>query len=122
MYLTIYCLTSLYCFVQRVVHCACWIHQVTFALFSTVRGISDVIRGTMCSYGAAILDACTQLNERLAPLREKMGKDAAMADIAAAAWMSRIDLCAHGFYKTPDITGMLLAPFPLAGLCYVSSG
>jgi glutathione S-transferase len=68
-----------------------------------------------CRYGAAILDACAQLNERLAPLREKMGQEASMADIAAAAWMSRIDLCAHGFYKTPDITGTLLAPVPMLG-------
>jgi hypothetical protein len=56
-------------------------------------------------YGAAILDACKQLNERLAPLKQQLGPDAAMADIAAMAWMNRIDLCAHGFYKTPDITG-----------------
>eukprot|EP00892_Ulva_mutabilis_P007836 jgi/Ulvmu1/5424/UM022_0219.1 len=56
-------------------------------------------------YGAAILDACHQLNERLAPIREKCGPVASMHDIAGAAWMERVDLCAHGFYRTPDITG-----------------
>lgn len=75
--------------------------------------------GKLCSYGAAILDACAQLNERLAALREKLGKDASMGDIAAAAWMERIDLCAHGFYRTPDITGTCPALLhSLAASCY----
>ena len=59
-------------------------------------------------YGAAILDACRQLNERLAPIRSRVGPDASMHDIAEAAWFERIDLCAHGFYRTPDITGAIL--------------
>ena len=58
-------------------------------------------------YGAAILDACRQINERLDPVRAKLGPGASMHDIANAAWFERIDLCAHGFYRTPDITGML---------------
>lgn len=55
-------------------------------------------------YGAAILDACDQLNARLAPIRSRLG-DVPFVDIAQAAWFDRIDLSAHGFYKTPDITG-----------------
>ena len=56
-------------------------------------------------YGAAILDACTQLNARLAPVCEALGADATMEQIANEAWMRRIDLCSHGFYITPDVTG-----------------
>lgn len=67
--------------------------------------IAHVGAGHVCRYGAAIMDACAQLNERLAPVRERLGGDASMGAIAAAAWADRIDLCAHGFYKTPDITG-----------------
>ncbi|KAK0918625.1 hypothetical protein LTR91_001572 [Friedmanniomyces endolithicus] len=53
--------------------------------------------------GYAIWNACTQLNERLAPYREKMGPDATMKDIAHAAYFDRVNLSANGFYKTPDI-------------------
>lgn len=53
--------------------------------------------------GYAIYNACEQLNERLAPYREKCGKDATMKDIAHAAYFDRINLSANGFYKTPDI-------------------
>lgn len=56
-------------------------------------------------YGAAAADACRQLNERLAPFRATAGPQALMKDIASAAYMQRIDLCAHGFYATPNITG-----------------
>jgi xanthine dehydrogenase/oxidase len=53
--------------------------------------------------GYAIFNACTQLNERLAPFREKLGPDASMKDIAHAAYFSRVNLSAQGFYATPDI-------------------
>lgn len=56
-------------------------------------------------YGAAILDACAHLNQRLEPVRAKLGKDATMSQVANEAWMQRIDLCSHGWYVTPDITG-----------------
>jgi xanthine dehydrogenase/oxidase len=56
-------------------------------------------------YGAAILDACKQLKTRLAPVYVTLGQGASMAAVAGEAWMRRIDLCAHGFYVTPDITG-----------------
>ncbi|KAK5684428.1 hypothetical protein LTS10_004296 [Elasticomyces elasticus] len=53
--------------------------------------------------GYAIWNACEQLNERLAPYKEKLGKDATMKDIAHAAYFDRVNLSANGFYKTPDI-------------------
>lgn len=57
-------------------------------------------------YGAAILDACRQLNERLAPFRQAAEAEGrAWKDIVNAAYMARVDLSAHGFYVTPDITG-----------------
>lgn len=53
--------------------------------------------------GYAIWNACEQLNERLAPYREKLGPDASMSKLAHAAYFDRINLSAQGFYKTPDI-------------------
>jgi len=53
--------------------------------------------------GYAIQNACEQLNERLAPFRERLGKDAKMKDLAHAAYFDRVNLSAQGFYKTPDI-------------------
>ena len=53
--------------------------------------------------GYAIQNACDQLNERLKPYREKLGKDATMHDLATAAYFDRVNLSANGFYKTPDI-------------------
>ncbi|KAF2768208.1 xanthine dehydrogenase [Teratosphaeria nubilosa] len=53
--------------------------------------------------GYAIWNACTQLNERLQPYREKMGPEASMKDLAHAAYFDRVNLSANGFYKTPEI-------------------
>ncbi|KAG8624283.1 hypothetical protein KVT40_007350 [Elsinoe batatas] len=53
--------------------------------------------------GYAVWNACTQLNERLAPYREKLGPDATMKQLAHAAYFDRVNLSANGFYKTPDI-------------------
>jgi xanthine dehydrogenase/oxidase len=53
--------------------------------------------------GYAIWNACAQLNERLAPYREKMGPGATMKELAHAAYFDRVNLSANGFYKTPDI-------------------
>lgn len=53
--------------------------------------------------GYAIWNACVQLNERLAPYREKLGPDATMKQIAHEAYFDRVNLSAQGFYKTPDI-------------------
>lgn len=53
--------------------------------------------------GYAIFNACEQLNERLAPYREKLGPKATMKDLAHAAYFDRVNLSAQGFYKTPEI-------------------
>ena len=53
--------------------------------------------------GYAIYNACAQLNERLAPYREKLGPDATMKQLAHAAYFDRVNLSAQGFYKTPEI-------------------
>ncbi|PHH89212.1 hypothetical protein CDD83_6484 [Cordyceps sp. RAO-2017] len=53
--------------------------------------------------GYAIYNACRQLNERLAPYREKLGPGATMKALAHAAYFDRVNLSAQGFYKTPDI-------------------
>lgn len=53
--------------------------------------------------GYAIWNACQQINERLAPYREKLGPEATMKQLAHAAYFDRVNLSANGFYKTPDI-------------------
>ncbi|KAK3387486.1 molybdopterin binding aldehyde oxidase/xanthine dehydrogenase [Podospora didyma] len=53
--------------------------------------------------GYAIYNACAQLNERLAPYREKLGPDASLKQLAHAAYFDRVNLSAQGFYKTPEI-------------------
>eukprot|EP00775_Hariotina_reticulata_P012370 gene12370-12505_t len=57
-------------------------------------------------YGMAVLDACQQISARLAPYRqEAAAKGWSFKDIATQAYMDRVDLSAHGFYATPEITG-----------------
>ena len=53
-------------------------------------------------YGMATLDACQQILRRLAPVREKLGADTAFPQVVQAAYFSRIDLSAHGFYIVAD--------------------
>ncbi|QSZ34309.1 hypothetical protein DSL72_005900 [Monilinia vaccinii-corymbosi] len=53
--------------------------------------------------GMAIMDACKQINARLAPYRESMGPDASMKDLAHAAYRDRVHLSASGFWKMPRI-------------------
>ena len=52
-------------------------------------------------YGMCTLDACKQILARLKPIREKLGPDATLAQVALEAHMNRVDLSAHGFYA-PD--------------------
>ena len=67
----------------------------------------DVLEGlswTLILMPAAVADACDQLNSRLAPYKEKLPKGS-FREIVNAAYFDRVDLSAHGFYKTPDVTG-----------------
>jgi len=49
-------------------------------------------------YGMATLNACNQILDRLAPIRRQLGPDATLSAVATAAFYSRIDLSAHGFF------------------------
>ena len=49
-------------------------------------------------YGLATLDACRQILKRLQPIRDELGPDASLKEVAKQAHMSRIDLTAHGFF------------------------
>ncbi|GJN88067.1 hypothetical protein Rhopal_001023-T1 [Rhodotorula paludigena] len=53
--------------------------------------------------GYAVLNACRELNERLAPFREKLGPDAPMSALAAAATGERVSLSATGHHATPNL-------------------
>ncbi|KAJ1406943.1 Aldehyde oxidase/xanthine dehydrogenase, a/b hammerhead, partial [Sesbania bispinosa] len=53
-------------------------------------------------YGAAVLDACEQILERMKPIASRHNFNS-FAELAIACYAERIDLSAHGFYITPDI-------------------
>jgi len=57
--------------------------------------------------GFAVQDACRQITARL---EKYMHKDPNMEfkDMALAAWLDRVDLSAHGYYKTPGLLPYLL--------------
>lgn len=61
--------------------------------------------------GYAAFNACKQINERLAPYREKLGPNATMKQLAHAAYFDRVNLSANGFYRTPEI-GYVWGPNP----------
>jgi xanthine dehydrogenase/oxidase len=46
----------------------------------------------------AVLDACTQINDRLKTYREA-DKNATWVDIIKKAYFDRVNLSANGFYK-----------------------
>lgn len=52
--------------------------------------------------GAAVVDACRQIRERLAPLEAAM-PGASFREVVEAAYRQRIALFAQGFYRTPEI-------------------
>ncbi|TPX38095.1 hypothetical protein SmJEL517_g00330 [Synchytrium microbalum] len=53
--------------------------------------------------GAALLDACNQINARLKPLQEA-SPDLSWEALIKKAYFDRVDLSARGFFKTPDLT------------------
>ena len=58
--------------------------------------------------GAAVLDACLQLKERLEPVRAELaaasgGAEILFEQVVEAAYRQRIPLFAQGFYRTPGI-------------------
>jgi xanthine dehydrogenase large subunit len=52
--------------------------------------------------GAAVLDACRQLKERLAPIAAEL-TGSSFEELVAAAYRKRVPLFAQGFYSTPGI-------------------
>ncbi|KAL8025039.1 putative CO dehydrogenase flavoprotein domain superfamily [Plasmopara halstedii] len=52
-------------------------------------------------YGMATLDACEQILERLAPIRERLGPNASFSDVTNAAYFERVNMSAQGFYVVP---------------------
>jgi xanthine dehydrogenase large subunit len=52
--------------------------------------------------GAAVMDACRQIRERLAPVAAEM-PGASFAEVAEVAYKRRISLFAQGYYRTPEI-------------------
>jgi xanthine dehydrogenase large subunit len=60
--------------------------------------------------GAAVLDACRQIKERLAPIEAGLeaagpheGAPVEFAKVVEAAYRARVPLFAHGYYRTPEI-------------------
>ncbi|KAG6878051.1 hypothetical protein C0993_000374 [Termitomyces sp. T159_Od127] len=54
--------------------------------------------------GHAVHNACVELNRRLEPFRQRLGKNAPLATLAAAAWADRVSLSATGYF-TPEGLG-----------------
>jgi xanthine dehydrogenase/oxidase len=57
--------------------------------------------------GFAVQDACRQITARLEKYRHK-DPNMEFKDMALAAWLDRVDLSAHGYYKTPGLLPYLL--------------
>ncbi|ODV87780.1 hypothetical protein CANARDRAFT_193636 [[Candida] arabinofermentans NRRL YB-2248] len=72
--------------------------------------------------GMAVKYACEKLNERLKPIREKLGPDASWHKIISTAYLERISLSATGFYKTPDIGFIFGDPNPKPAFLYHTQG
>ncbi|KAJ7896095.1 Molybdopterin-binding domain of aldehyde dehydrogenase-domain-containing protein [Mycena olivaceomarginata] len=53
--------------------------------------------------GYAVFNACAEINKRLEPYRRKLGPNATLAALAAAAWGDRVSLSATGYHATPDL-------------------
>ncbi|KAF1996296.1 hypothetical protein P154DRAFT_498902 [Amniculicola lignicola CBS 123094] len=53
--------------------------------------------------GMAVKNACDQINERLQPYREKLGRNASFKQIVHAAYLDRCNLAANGFWKMPRV-------------------
>ncbi|MBC7979336.1 MAG: xanthine dehydrogenase molybdopterin binding subunit [Armatimonadetes bacterium] len=53
--------------------------------------------------GAAVADACRQLKGRLDAVKREVGTEMTFAETVMAAYLSRVQLSAAGFYKTPDL-------------------
>ncbi len=68
-------------------------------------------------YGSAVADACDQLLARLQPIKQAHPELATFKELVSKAYMLRVDLSAHGFYRTPDITGFG-GVLPFNYLCY----
>lgn len=56
-------------------------------------------------YGMAVLDACKQLSSRLDTVRADLADPGSQSweAVVHQAWFNRVDLSAHGFYKTPEL-------------------
>ncbi|GAM28786.1 hypothetical protein SAMD00019534_119620 [Acytostelium subglobosum LB1] len=52
--------------------------------------------------GMAVLDACQQINKRLAPFREK-NPTMSFEQLVRIAYLDRVNLSANGFYATPNV-------------------
>jgi xanthine dehydrogenase large subunit len=52
--------------------------------------------------GAAVMDACRQIRERLAPILDEM-PGVGFGELVEAAYKRRVPLFAQGYYRTPEI-------------------
>lgn len=67
----------------------------------------------LTAHACAVADACQQLNERLAPFHTRL-PGAAFKEVVSAAYLERVDLSAHGFHATPNITGAAMGSNPMS--------
>eukprot|EP00271_Cylindrocystis_brebissonii_P015376 TRINITY_DN3802_c0_g1_i1.p1 TRINITY_DN3802_c0_g1~~TRINITY_DN3802_c0_g1_i1.p1 ORF type:complete len:1384 (-),score=303.69 TRINITY_DN3802_c0_g1_i1:1396-5484(-) len=55
-------------------------------------------------YGQAALNACTQLLERMKPVKDTMPPGTTLAKVAEKCYFERINLQAQGFHATPELS------------------
>lgn len=53
-------------------------------------------------YGMATLNACNEILNNILPIRNRLGPEASLKEVATAAYFERIDLSAHGFFRVAD--------------------
>jgi len=81
-----------------------WVH-ISETATNTVANASPTAASMSTDlYGMAVLDACEQILKRLEPIRQSIKKqdfDPSWKEIITAAFFSRVDLSAHGYYIVP---------------------
>lgn len=77
---------------------------ITMSLTSTAKVPNTSPTGTSCGTefnGWALYNACVELNSRLDKYRTS---DRTFKQAVTAAYLDKVDLCAHGFYEVPGIS------------------
>lgn len=79
-----------------------WVHIAETATNTVANSSPTAASMSTDLYGLAVLDACTQICNRLQPLRATMPAGYTWKDLITTAFFQRIDLSAHGYYAVEN--------------------